>query len=112
MWLRLAHHGYGVAWSLDALLDSNRVQAGLSVLWTLVAVVLWVTGSRLRRHAVWWAGALLLGVVLIKLLLVDRQFLSTVAGIVSFLAFGGLCMAVGFLAPAPPKDMDQSGDSR
>ena len=112
MWLRLAHHGYGVAWSLDALLDSNRVQAGLSVLWTLLAVVLWVTGSRLRRHAVWWAGALLLGVVLIKLLLVDRQFLSTVAGIVSFLAFGGLCIAVGFLAPAPPKDMNQEGYSR
>ena len=112
MWLRLAHHGYGVAWSLDALGDSNRVQAGLSVLWTLLAVVLWVIGSRLRRHAVWWAGALLLGVVLIKLLLVDRQFLSTLAGIVSFLAFGGLCMAVGFLAPAPPKDLNQPGDSQ
>lgn len=112
IWLRLAHHGYGVAWTLEALADSNMVQAGLSVLWTLLAVALWVSGSRFRRHAVWLAGALLLGVVLIKLLLVDRQFLSTMAGIVSFLAFGGLCMAVGFLAPAPPREMNQPGDSK
>lgn len=110
LWLRLAHHAYGVPWTLDALLASNQVQAGLSVLWTLLGVVLWVRGSRLRRLALWRFGALLLGVVLIKLLLVDRQFLSTLAGIVSFLAFGGLCMAVGFLAPAPPSAVDQEGD--
>jgi len=112
MWLRLVHHGHDVAWSLDALAASNLIQAGLSVLWTLLAVVLWVTGSRMRRPTVWWPGALLLGVVLIKLILIDRQFLSTLAGIVSFLAFGGLCIAVGFLAPAPPRDINPSTDSR
>ena len=101
-----------MAWTPGALAASNLVQAGLSVLWTLLAVGLWVTGSRSRRHAVWSAGALLLGVVLIKLALIDRQFLSTLAGIVSFLAFGGLCIAVGFLAPAPPRNIGQTGDSR
>lgn len=111
-WLRLAHHGYEVPWDPAALAGSSLAQAGTSVLWTVLAVVLWVRGSRLQRRPVWWAGAALLALVLVKLVLVDRQFLSTLAGIVSFLAFGGLCMAVGFLAPAPPRNMDTRGDSQ
>lgn len=102
VWLRAAHQLAGIPWQMLSLARSELVQAGLSVIWTLVAVALWVGGSRRLRRAVWLAGALLLAIVLVKLLMFDRRFLSTMAGIVSFLAYGGLCIIVGFLAPAPP----------
>ncbi|QOC22386.1 DUF2339 domain-containing protein [Wenzhouxiangella sp. AB-CW3] len=100
--MRSVHHLAGVDWSVMALATSNVAQATLSVIWTLLGVLAWVAGSRRRQVAVWWAGAILLALVLLKLLLIDRQFLSTVAGILSFLAFGMLSILVGYLAPAPP----------
>ncbi len=102
MGLRAVHQLTGVAWDLEQLLASNTAQATLSVTWTLIGVSAWVAGSRLKSHALWWAGAILLGIVLLKLLIIDRQFLSTAAGILSFMAFGLLSIAVGYLAPAPP----------
>lgn len=106
IWLRSAHHLLAVDWRFAAMTSSNEVQAGLSILWTLIGTLLWVRGSHQRQRAIWAAGALLLALVLCKLLLIDRGFLSTLAGIASFLAFGGLLMLVGYLAPAPPKDAD------
>jgi uncharacterized membrane protein len=54
----------------------------------------------------WLAGALLMGVVLAKLVLVDRQHLGNLLGIGSFIAYGLLCTVVGYFAPAPPKRAD------
>lgn len=102
MVLRSCHHLAGVAWSLSALYDSPVTQAAVSVCWTAMAVVCWVAGSRRGDRRLWQAGAVLLGVVLVKLVIIDRGFLSSVAGIVSFLAFGLLAILIGFLAPAPP----------
>ena len=44
-----------------------------------------------------------MGVVLAKLLLVDRQHLGNLAGILSFIVYGLMCTVVGYLAPAPPR---------
>lgn len=103
MILRGVHHLGEVPWSADALLSSRVGQASLSVGWTVLAVIAWVGGSRSGRRGLWLAGAVLLGLVLLKLLVVDRTFLSNLAGIVSFLAFGLLSILVGYLAPAPPR---------
>ena len=103
MMFRGVHHVADIGWSADALLYSRIGQATLSVGWTALAVIAWVGGSRTGRRGLWLAGAVLLGVVLLKLLIVDRTFLSTLAGIVSFLAFGLLSILVGYLAPAPPR---------
>jgi uncharacterized membrane protein len=101
--LRGVHHLAEVDWRLFSLLGSNIGQATLSLVWTTAGVAAWVWGSRWRQPVVWWTGAIILGIVLLKLLLIDRQFLSTVAGILSFLAFGILSILVGYLAPAPPR---------
>lgn len=103
MALRAVHQLGAVAWHLPSLLDDARAQAALTVVWTTLGTLAWLWGSRRRQYAVWLAGALLLGMVLVKLLLVDRAYLSTVAGILSFLAFGVLAIAIGFFAPAPPR---------
>ena len=103
MALRAVHQLGDVAWHLPALLDDGRAQAALTVVWTALGTIAWLWGSRRCRYPVWLAGAVLLGVVLLKLLVVDRTYLSTVAGILSFLAFGVLAIAIGYFAPAPPR---------
>ena len=84
----------------------TQSQAALSVVWSLAGVVCWVLGSRRGSRPLWTFGALLLGVVLIKLLLIDRQNLGDLLGIVSFLTVGGLLVIVGRLAPRPPSRLE------
>ena len=101
--LRAAHQLGGVPWN-DALWSSNLAQAALTVVWSVLGVLAWVSGSRRGQRALWLAGALLMGVVLAKLLLVDRSHLGNLFGIGSFIAYGLLCTLIGYLAPAPPRE--------
>jgi hypothetical protein len=100
--LRAVHHLLDVPWD-DDLISTKEAQTSLSVVWSILGVAGWVLGSKRGNRAVWLTGALLMGVVLVKLLLVDRSHLGSVFGIVSFIAYGLLCTAVGYFAPAPPR---------
>jgi uncharacterized membrane protein len=100
--LRGAHQLGGVPWD-GQLWSSNLAQTALTVVWSVLGVLGWVTGSRRGRRALWLAGALLMGVVLAKLLLVDRTHLGNLFGIASFIAYGLLCTVIGYFAPAPPR---------
>jgi len=101
--LRAVHHLGEVPWS-EALLDSRLAQAVLSIVWTAIGMAAWIFGSKRRERGVWLAGAVLMGIVLLKLVAVDRQYLGNITGIVAFLAVGGLLVAVGWFAPSPPRD--------
>lgn len=101
--LRGVHQLGAVAWDVQALGSSSLVQMALTVVWSVMGLLAWVLGSRRGQRALWMAGAVLLGVVLLKLLLVDREHLGNVFGIASFIAYGLLCTLIGYLAPAPPK---------
>jgi len=72
----------------------------------VLGVVGWVAGSRRGSRALWLAGAALMGVVLAKLLLVDRTHLGSGFGIASFIAYGLLCTVIGYFAPAPPRSSE------
>lgn len=100
--LRAAHHWGGAPWS-PSMLDDNVVQTALTVVWSVLGVLGWIFGSRRGDRLLWGAGAVLMGVVLLKLLLIDRSHLGNLFGIVSFIAYGLLCTAVGYFAPAPPR---------
>ena len=100
--LRTVHHWGGLGWN-DGLLSSSLAQTSLTVVWSVLGVIGWITGSRRGRRGLWLAGALLMGVVLAKLVLVDRQHLGNLLGIGSFIAYGMLCTVVGYFAPAPPR---------
>ena len=100
--LRACHHLADLPWNARLLMETTP-QASLTVAWCLAGVTAWVLGSRRRDRPLWWLGAALLGVVLVKLLLVDRQFVGNIAGIVSFLVVGGLLVLVGRIAPTPPR---------
>ncbi|HZX81674.1 MAG TPA: DUF2339 domain-containing protein [Lysobacter sp.] len=103
--LRATHHWGGVPWSA-AMFSTGLVQTSLTVLWSVIGMAAWVAGSRGQRRALWTIGAVLMGVVLAKLVLVDRQYLGNLLGIGSFIAFGLLCTAVGYFAPVPPRGQE------
>jgi uncharacterized membrane protein len=100
--LRACHHLAGLPWSL-AILGENLAQTSLTVAWCLAVVTACILGVRRQDRALWWLGAALLGVVLLKLLLVDRQYIGSVTGIVSFVVVGLLLIILGRIAPTPPR---------
>ena len=100
--LRGVHHLGGVPWD-ERIASSMMAQTSLTVVWSVLGVVGWVSGSRRGNRPLWLAGAVLMGIVLAKLLLIDRTHLGSVFGIASFIAYGLLCTVIGYFAPAPPR---------
>ena len=102
MTLRAVHQLTGAPWSA-ALFDSRLAQTALTVVWSIAGVAAWIAGSRSLRRGLWLTGAILMGVVLAKLVLIDRQYVGNIAGIVSFVAVGLLLIVIGYVAPSPPR---------
>ncbi|MEG5265253.1 DUF2339 domain-containing protein [Pseudomonas sp. JDS28PS106] len=107
MVMRTAHHWQDVPWNSDALLGSMHVQAGLSIVWTLMALALMIGGHLRRRREIWIAGAALIAVVVAKLFFVELSDRGSMARIVSFIGVGMLLLVVGYFAPLPPKHSDK-----
>jgi uncharacterized membrane protein len=105
--MRTAHHWTDVPWDTDALLGSMHVQAGLSIVWTLMALTLMIGGHLRRQREVWIAGAALIGIVVAKLFFVELSDRGSMARIVSFIGVGMLLLVVGYFAPLPPKHSDK-----
>jgi uncharacterized membrane protein len=109
--MRTAHHWSAVPYELDLLLESMRVQAGLSIVWTLMALSLMIGGHLRRRREVWLIGAALIGVVVAKLFFVELSNRGGLARIVSFIGVGVLLLVVGYFAPLPPKRAEAAPDT-
>ena len=102
VWLRVAHQYAGVPWNARSLFDSFLVQAGYSILWTLLALGLMVAAHRRRLRSAWMLGAGLLAVTLVKLFLIDLSNRGGSERIIVFIAVGMLMLVVGYFAPIPP----------
>ncbi|KPY89719.1 DUF2339 domain-containing protein [Pseudomonas syringae pv. tagetis] len=110
MVMRAAHHWADVPWSTDALLESMRVQAGLSIVWTLMALALMIGGHVRANRELWLGGAALIGVVVVKLFFVELSNRGGMERIVSFIGVGILLLVVGYFAPLPPKHAARAVD--
>lgn len=99
---RVIHFWGGVPFTVSALLDSARFQATLSIAWTLLAFSFMTVATRFKNRAVWLTGSSLLGIVVVKLFLVDLVSVGTLARIVAFLVVGLLILITGYLSPLPP----------
>ncbi len=102
VWLRVAHQFAAVPWNAQSLYDSFLVQAGYSILWTVLALGLMVLAHKRQARPVWMGGAGLLGVTVLKLFLVDLSNRGGSERIVVFIAVGVLMLVVGYFAPMPP----------
>ncbi|MBA1381492.1 DUF2339 domain-containing protein [Pseudomonas brassicacearum] len=109
--MRTAHQWMDVPYALDALLDSMFVQAGLSIVWTLIALGLMIGGHLRHRREVWLVGAVLIAVVVAKLFFVELSNRGGLARIVSFIGVGVLLLVVGYFAPLPPKRPEPAVDA-
>jgi uncharacterized membrane protein len=99
---RCVHHFEPVAYRLDALLRSSTFQTVVSLFWTSAALAAMLWACRRVNRTLWFAGAALLGLEVLKLFTFDLAGSGTVARIVSFLAVGVLMLVIGFFAPLPP----------
>ncbi|WP_457788702.1 DUF2339 domain-containing protein [Pseudomonas sp. PL-6] len=106
MVMRSAHHWGGVSWQTSALFDSMLVQAGLSIVWTLIALALMLFGHLRVRRELWLVGAALIAVVVAKLLFVELGNRGGLERIVSFIGVGVLLLVVGYFAPLPPRQAE------
>lgn len=83
---------------------SEQVQTGLTILWTLIALVATIIASRQLKRTPWFMGIGLLGVVVLKLVLVDLSQTEAIWRVLSFLVAGSLILLIGYLAPLPPDE--------
>jgi uncharacterized membrane protein len=100
---RTVHHWLGVPFVWDRLVDSVALQASWSILWTLLALGLMIHATRRGLRTLWFAGFGLLGVVGLKLMLVDTAHVNTLGRTVSLLGVALLVIAASYFAPTPPK---------
>ena len=99
--LRTVSHYVGVPYQFEDLFASQFVQAMLSLVWSITALLLMRYATRKQERKLWIVGAVLLGVVVAKLFLVDLSNVGGVERIVSFLGVGALMVGIGYLAPYP-----------
>ena len=100
LWIGGLYDVRGGAW------NSEQVQTGLTILWTLIALVATIIASRYGQRTLWFMGIGLLGIVVLKLVLVDLSQTEAIWRVISFLGAGSLTLVIGYLAPLPPARED------
>jgi uncharacterized membrane protein len=96
--------------SLDNLASaffSKTGQSALALVWSVFGCGAMLLGHARQRRSTWIAGATVMGVVLVKMLLIDRRNLGELPGIIATLGVGALLAAVGYFAPVPPAESDE-----
>ena len=101
MLLRTVSNYLGVPYTFDAMLASQFVQAMLSLVWSVTALLLMRHAARRQLRQQWSMGAVLLGLVVLKLFLIDLSNVGGIERIVSFVGVGLLMVLIGYLAPFP-----------
>lgn len=101
--LRTLHHWAGVPYELGAIAESTLVQASVSMYWTLCALAITIWATRRGLRPLWFVGAALLALTVVKLFLFDLSHVTGIERIVSFIGIGVLLLLIGYFSPLPPK---------
>lgn len=104
---RVVHHYSAVSFTWKALHRSVIFQTSISILWSVTALGITVWATKTRRRKVWFCGAVLLGMVVLKLFTVDLAGTRSLSRIISFLAVGALMLIIGYFSPLPPTNGEQ-----
>ena len=100
----------GIPYHTETLFDSQLVQTLLSLVWSGTALILMRVAAQRVLRKVWMLGAILLGIVVGKLFLVDLSNVGGLERVVSFLGVGLLMLAIGYLAPFPTELGKEQGN--
>ena len=107
---RGVHHFAGVPFTATDLAGSAIFQAGLSLVWGVAGLACMVAGAIRERREVWIGGAVVMGIVILKLFIVELGNVGTLSRVVSFLGVGLLLLVVGYFAPVP-KGRNEAADA-
>ncbi len=108
--LRAVHYWAGIPWEMSIILSDDISQTSLSLFWALTGLLVALYSSRKKKRTLWIIGASLLGVVVLKLFIIDLSARETIERIVSFTGVGMLLMLVGYFSPLPPKIKVESNE--
>lgn len=98
---RSMHFYIDVNYEVYALSHSIVFQMALSVMWGVMAMAVMLTSKYMKNRTVWIAGASLMGIVVLKLFLVELSRSGTIERIISFIVVGILLLLIGYFAPLP-----------
>ncbi|WP_455821108.1 DUF2339 domain-containing protein [Pseudomonas cerasi] len=101
--MRLLAHYADIDWQPGALWSSRLIQTTFALLWMLTALMVMLWSTRRRDRQAWFGGAGLLGVVIVKLILVDSAHGGGLARAVGFIGVAILVLIAGYFSPLPPK---------
>ena len=101
---RAVHHSQDIAYTYNAMWHSDYFQTGLSLLWSMMAIVLMVLSKRYTQKVLWLGGFGLLIVVVLKLFFVELAHSGTIERIISFMVVGTLLLLIGYFVPMPPNE--------
>ncbi|SFD98887.1 Uncharacterized membrane protein [Phytobacter palmae] len=99
----LANYGQ-VDWDSESLWHSRLIQTSFALFWMLGALVVMLLATRRGTRQGWFCGAALLGVVIVKLMLVDSAGGGGLARAIAFIGVAVLVLIVGYFSPLPPKE--------
>ncbi|MHB1141823.1 MAG: DUF2339 domain-containing protein [Sulfuricaulis sp.] len=105
---RAVHFWADVPYTAHGLFRSVVYQAALTMTWSTIALLTMVLATRRAMRVMWFVGAALLGIVVIKLFLVDLTGIGTVARIISFVGVGILMLVIGYFSPLPPRQIRET----
>jgi uncharacterized membrane protein len=78
-------------------------QEALTLVLAVAGLLSVVFGSRCADRLLWLTGAVISGIVVVKLIAFDLSDASSIARVLSFIGSGLIFMLAGYLAPAPAK---------
>jgi uncharacterized membrane protein len=96
---------------MATLLGDTRVQSAISILWTVIGMGAMLVASRRAARPAWIGGAVLVGVVVVKMFFVDLGASGTVERILSFLVVGVLLVVNGYFSPIPARPETATGST-
>ena len=104
---RAIHQYVGIPYDFSSLFSSVIVQVSLSIYWTILGIVLMVFAAKKVLRWLWLIGAGLLGIVVVKMFLIDLSSTERMAQVISFIGVGILFLIVGYFSPIPPKTITE-----
>ena len=93
-------------YNLWRVFATPHCQSITAIMWGVFGLWAILRGKGKRSRVMWSAGAALLAMDMIKLILVDLRGAATLTRVVAFLVLGGLFILIGWAAPLPPKEED------
>ncbi|EOQ61699.1 hypothetical protein F935_02469 [Acinetobacter calcoaceticus ANC 3811] len=108
--VRGLHHYWATPLWSAAIWTNGLVQLSLTLLWVILAFILTTFSSRKMIRQLWFVGAALLGIVVLKLILLDLSQSATLTRVISFIGAGGVMLIIAYLAPLPPSSAIQKNE--